>query len=375
MHHFTKALLAVAVIGGCTDEADPTPPPPDDALELRMQATIPAATEMELCKFVQLPDTYVTHDHIEFTTGSHHVLVFQTAYTSIPTQKNDGTPVDTSGVFDCSDGATNGWSIQKVIGGSQNRDGAAILRFPEGVALHVGGVALINVHYLNASDEALDTDVHIKFDTLPADQVAQEGDILFLYNPLISIAPNTPSRAQWRCPVYQDITISNVQSHMHSRGVGYTAQVDDGAPFYTNEQWEGVPVKDMDLTVKAGSRLDYHCDYMSHEARQIYQGPRTTDEMCMLIGSYYPADPRTANCLDPSGKLPGGDWVGQGSATCQQTLGCLQTAGGQLHNVTDCVMASQPEVSVELSAALRCFMGATNPLGECGAQIQACSAK
>ena len=113
----------MAVMGGaaCTDDESA-----DNVLELEMTATIPAASEVEYCKFVQIPATWVTRDQIEFTTGSHHVLVYQTGYTSIPTQKDDGTLVDTSGVFDCSDGATNGWSIKKLIGGSQNRDGAAI---------------------------------------------------------------------------------------------------------------------------------------------------------------------------------------------------------------------------------------------------------
>lgn len=374
MTNLTRALCAVAVIGGaaCTDD---NTTPTDDVLELRMQATIPAGTELEYCQFVKIPDTWVTRDHIEFTPGSHHVLVYQTAYDSIPTKKDDGTPVDTSGVFDCSDGATNGWSIKKLIGGSQNRDGAAILNFPDGIGVHVGGIALINVHYVNSSDEALATDVRITFDTLPADQVTQEGDILFLYNPLISVPPNGTSSAHWRCPVYQDITISNVQSHMHRRGVGYEARVDDQAPFYTNTKWEGVPVLNLDsMVVHAGSKLDYHCDYQNPEARQVYQGPRTTDEMCMLVGSYYPADPRTSSCTDETGALPGGDWIGQGSATCQQTMGCLQSAVG-LGAVSDCVQASKPDVSVELSAALRCFMVATDPFNQCGAQIQACGAK
>jgi hypothetical protein len=95
----------------------------------------------------------------------------------------------------------------------------------------------------------------------------------------------------------------------------------------------------------------------------------------MLIGSYYPADPRTANCLDETGKLPGGDWVGQGSATCKDTLTCVQGTAGNLQGVTDCVMAAKPDVSAEMSAALRCFMGAQNPISECGPQISACSAK
>jgi len=363
-------LIAFLALAACTTED------PKNVLELRMQTTIPAATEVEYCKFVEIPDTWVTRDHIEFTQGSHHVLVYQTAYTSIPTHKNDGTPVDTSGVFDCSDGATNGWSVTKLIGGSQNREGDAILRFPDGIGVHVGGVALINVHYVNATDEAIATDVHITFDTLPAADIVQEGDILFLYNPIIGVPPNASASAHYRCPVYSDITISNVQSHMHSRGVGYEARVDDGAPFYATTKWEGVPVESLDnMIVAAGSHLDYHCDYRNGEARQVYQGPRSSDEMCMLIGSYYPADARTALCLDETGTLPGGDWIGQGGATCQQTLGCLQTASGDFHAITDCVLASKADVSIELSAALRCFMTATDPLTQCGAQIQACAAR
>ncbi|MBA3392229.1 MAG: hypothetical protein H0T89_06275 [Deltaproteobacteria bacterium] len=369
-----KRLVTILVLGAaaCADESPSTP---DNALELTMRATIPAGTEVEYCKFVEIPDAWVTKDTVEFTAGSHHVLVYQTSYTTIPTAKENGTVVDTSGVFDCSDGATS-WKVTKLIGGSQNRDGAAILSFPDGIALHVGGIAMINVHYVNGSDAPLDTDVKIRFETIAAEDVVQEGDILFLYNPLISVPAGGTARAHMRCPVYADITIANAQSHMHARGTGYEARVDTNAPFYTNSEWESVPVKDYEnLTVKAGSTLDYYCDYRNTTGRGIYQGPRSTDEMCMLIGSYYPADPRTANCLDPSGKVPGGDWVGGGSATCQATLGCLQNAGGALPAITDCMLAAKPEVAAPASAALRCFMTATNPLADCGPQIQACSAR
>jgi len=57
-------------------------------------------------------------------------------------------------VFDCSAGATNGWSITRLIGGSQNGSGPSILAFPDGVAMPVRAhaVLLMNAHYLNASD-------------------------------------------------------------------------------------------------------------------------------------------------------------------------------------------------------------------------------
>ncbi len=367
-----KALLAILVIGAvsCADDSTDS----GNVLELRMQSTIPAGTEAEYCKFVEVPDTWVTRDSIEFTAGSHHVLVYQTAYASIPTAKDDGTPVDTSGVFDCTDGATNGWSVTKLLGGSQNREGDSILKFPPGVGVHIGGVALINVHYINPTDDTLETDVRIRFDTVPASKVVEEGDILFLYNPLISVPAGRTARAHWRCPVYRDITIANVQSHMHARGIGYQARVDAEQPFYTTTKWESVPVQSYDsFVVKAGSKLDYYCDYRSTEPRNVYQGPRSTDEMCMLIGSYYPADPRTGTCLDEAGVGTGGEWVGQGTATCKATLGCLQGAT-ELPAVTDCMLAAKPEVAAEASAVLRCILSAHDAEVECGSQIQACSA-
>jgi hypothetical protein len=369
---FLSALALAA--GACADDlADPALGP---KLELRMTSTIPAGAEVEYCQFVTVPETWVTKDSVDFTAGSHHVLVYQTSYTSIPTQKNDGTPVDTTGVFDCSDGATNGWSVTKVVGGSQNLGGGSVLSFPEGVGLRLGGVLLINVHYRNGSDTPLDTDVKITFDTITADKIQQEGDLLILFNPLISVPPGATSRSHWRCPVYRDITITNAQSHMHARGVGFEARVDSEAPFYVTDRWEAVPVKPYDaLTVKAGSKIDYSCDYRNTGSTPTYMGPRTTDEMCALIASYYPADLRTSFCLDESGKPFGGDWIGQGAATCRQTMACMEQAQGSFTAITDCMLAASPSVSHESSELFRCFSRAQDPLVECGSQIQACAAR
>jgi hypothetical protein len=370
------ASLLVLALAACGDNVDPPTPPDDDIIELTMNVTIPPGTEAEYCQFVEIPNAWVTSDAVEFTGGSHHVLVYQTAYATIPTQKDDGTPVDTSGPFDCSDGATNGWSIRKLIGGSQNREGDSVLAFPEGVGLEVGGIGMINVHYINGSDAPLETDVTVRFQTALEEDIEIEGDILFLYNPFIKVPANGTARAQWRCPVYADITIANAQSHMHSRGVGYAAAVGSNAPFYTGEDWEGVEVAVYEnFTVSAGSTLEYYCDYRNTGSVDVFQGPRTTDEMCMLVGSYYPRDERTAACLDPSGQLPGGDWVGQGAATCQATLGCLQSTNGNFGALTACILDADAAVAHEVSEVVRCFMASTDPATQCGPQIQACVAK
>jgi hypothetical protein len=387
--------LAVGACGGGGGNSDGKmqdtglqPPPAGQGVQYRITTDLGPGVEGEWCRFVQAPadGMYVNRDEVRFGPGSHHFLLYETAYQTVPTAKEDGTAVDTSSVFDCSDGATNGWKVTKLIGGSQNGQGDSMLAFPAGVAMKVepGVVLLMNAHYVNATTKPLTPEVRINLWTVPAAQVSTQGDMLFLYNPFIKVAANGVGRARWRCPVYGDITVANVQSHMHRRGVGYAASIVGEAPFYTNDKWESVPVERFDaqggLKIKAGSRLDYYCDYSNAEARDIFQGPRTTDEMCMLIGSYYPADPRTSNCLDDSGMQTAGEWVGNGSATCAATASCIQSALGgggadAFKALTGCVVDADPAVAPEASALLRCIFGAKDPLTECAPQLGACQAK
>jgi hypothetical protein len=201
------------------------------------------------------------------------------------------------------------------------------------------------------------------------------------------VGAKSTGRARMKCQIRDDITLMNVQSHMHARGTSYEASLPGAEPFYTNTQWEGVPVKRFDAGMKiaAGTWIDYHCDYNNAAATDVFQGPRSTDEMCMLIGSYYPASPGTANCAaDPNapeetGSL-GGEWVGNGKATCAATMGCVQGtfsgAGDVFQGITSCMMESDPAVSKEMSDALRClFMNGQNATTACKTQFDACLAK
>jgi hypothetical protein len=147
-------LLAPLCLAACNPPADEglAAPPPGQGIQFSMTTTIAAGVEGEWCRFVQAPaePLFVNRDEVRFGKGSHHFLLYETGYRTIPTAKEDGTPVDTSGVFDCSDGATNGWRITKLIGGSQNRDADSSLAFPSDVALKVepGAVLLMNAHYI-----------------------------------------------------------------------------------------------------------------------------------------------------------------------------------------------------------------------------------
>jgi Copper type II ascorbate-dependent monooxygenase, C-terminal domain len=354
------------------------PPAAGTGFQVSLKTRIAAGEEHEYCKFVQVPEAWAVRDEVRFSAGSHHVLLYQTPYLSIPTRKDTGEVVDTSGVFDCTDGATNGWSVTNVFAGSQNRNGDSMLRFPDGVAAKVGGVVLINAHYINASDQELEPEAYINVYTVKRSEVQVEGGLLFLYNPFIYVPSKGSSRARWSCPVHGDMKIANLQSHMHARGVGYQAELVTGTArtmLYETNAWESVPTRQFGdgLAAPAGSRIDYYCDYRNSEGRMVVQGPSANDEMCMLIGSYYPADARTSDCLDASGEQVGGDWIGDGTRTCAQTIDCVSgaTSEGQL---SQCLYASKAEVSQVMSAAMRCFLSSANPEVDCAVEFDACGA-
>jgi hypothetical protein len=196
--------------------------------------------------------------------------------------------------------------------------------------------------------------------------VTTEAGILFFYNPFIKVGASSTGSAEMRCPMGRDITLGNVQSHMHRRGVGYTAWLgDDSNPkaqqIYTNDRWEEVPIQTFPggLAIHAGQTLDYVCHYKNGETRDVYQGLTTKDEMCMLVGPYWPRDTSLENCVDDAGDLAG-TWVGAGSADGATTVQCILHAleadsRKELeHAYFGCITDACPGVQRQVSEFARC---------------------
>lgn len=399
------ALFASFALFGCSSEGDgPTPvvpgneakeleaPAPGTGVQFKMLSTIEPGNETERCQFVVAPPEglNVNNSEVRYNGGSHHVLLYMTPYTEIPTENRSGEKVDTSGVMECPEGATADWRASGVIGGSQSFEGENLLnQLPEGVAVKIkpGAVLLMNVHYLNASAKPLDTDVRINLYSIPEEEVKEEAGILFYYNPFIQVPASGTASARMRCPVDTDISLVNVQSHMHRRGMGAVAYLTDGAgneiqQIYSSTTWENVPVEKFEpaLQIKAGQALDYRCDYSNPEARDIVQGATTKDEMCMLIGPYYPRNPSLENCEGGDG-VPNATWIGDGSANGAATLQCIGKAKpfneDNGNSLFGCVVNSCAGISEPMSEFFRCRFfggGATECPTECQTSEEACDA-
>jgi hypothetical protein len=388
--------LAAVGCGGDGTNTVLAPPPAGQGVQIKMTSMLEAGLETERCMFYRVPadGLAVNRQEIVYTPGSHHVLVFKTPYTDVPTTTIGGKTIDTSGVFDCGEnGATGDWEIAGVAGGAQAAHGTpGVAGLPSDTAFKLEGnsLLLINAHYLNASDKALNAEIYINLNTIPVAQATREAGILFFYNPFISVPAGAASEAREVCAVNKDITLVNAQSHMHRRGVGYVANLLDATgsqmqEIYTTTEWEDVSARQMTppLELSAGQLIDFRCDYMNNEDHRISQGRTTRDEMCMFLGLYYPKDVKTELCGmtdDWSGRYLAANWIGSGSNAGAATAGCLQAATGATAAAGDfdaCVVNACPAISAETSTAARCL--ASRGLGqcptECGAgDAAACSA-
>ncbi len=364
-------------------------------LQLEMSVEIGPATEIEYCQFFQTGDAelLVNRDEIYLTRGGHHLLLWTTPYSQIPTHNDFGEPVDTSRPFDCSEGVPNGWTGTGIIAGSQSFEGDSFLALPKGVAIRLppGSVVLANVHYVNPTEAVLPTSAQVTLHAIPEHELEEEGGFLLFYNTFLKVPAHGESRMTASCPIPEDIVLTNAQSHMHARGVGFDAVLEarDGTreTIYESSTWQDVPVQRWTpgLDVVAGSRIEWSCEYANDGAladRPVYQGLRSTDEMCMFIGSYYPRNDRLGFCR--SGDTFATRWLaarwslGTGTATCAQSLACVgrgveKGAAAPTAVITDCLIASSPSVAEPLSRAIACLTEAGFAANSCSAEVDACS--
>jgi hypothetical protein len=368
------------------------PPASGQGIQLEMKTTIAASTEDERCQFVQTTeDMWVNQQVIRYTPGSHHFILWQTSYKSIPTTDKNGKPIDSSGVFQCADGPQGNLLVEGLLGGAQSPDAPTIGgNFPPDVAIHIpaGSILVEDLHVLNASTKPMDVTVLTNLETIPQSQVKQEGGIYLFFNNYIRVPANGKASARMSCPVPGDVTFVNGQTHMHKQGIGAVVNLEDGTgksllpkPLYTTTQWTDPPVtiwSSPTMGLKAGQQIDYTCSYQNTGDTDVLSGlSAKTNEMCVWVGAYYPRNQAFEYC----GGTPGfaneslaSTYIGTGTADGPTTLSCFSGAAsdptGDLFD--GCVVQSCPGIAKPMSALIHCSERANGPAQTaCASQITA----
>jgi len=266
------------------------------------------------------------------------------------------------------------------VAAAQDPDAPDVV-LPESVAIKVpaGSVVLMNTHYLNATSEPLETDTRINLYSIPDADVKTEAGVLTFYDPFILVPANGSGSSRMRCPVPNDVNLVSVTSHMHRRGVHFEAGLVGASgtmkdTLFETDRWADVPARQFEKPrlVQAGSAIDFHCDFENSGSQAVAQGPTTKNEMCVMLGVYYPRDTGFEACSSLGISRPGHDaiWYGDGELTCLQAAQCL-SAAKDAPSFFGCVVDSCPASGPAISALIHCQDDATHgPDSPCAASCQ-----
>lgn len=302
-----------------------TPPPKPEGytrFEAATIADIQPGDDTTHCQYVMAP---VDHDvDILDVQGSqskfgHHAVVFS----YVPA---DGDQVGTeikcmtgSNEFTTSDMAGgNALSAGGYLGGvgpSANK----VAALPDGVAFRLkkGQGAMLNLHYINTSDQPIAGDAYIDLKIADADPNRLIAAIFINLNGSFSVPPNAQTDSTQDCVAKSDVNIIMMSNHMHEWGTHASTQVvraDTGEvemlrddPTWTADMVNAPTFSrwttDSPFVLHTGDTLRTNCSW-NNTTTDMLAFPR---EMCVSAGFALASgdNPKAPACL-------GGSWVAQG---------------------------------------------------------------
>jgi hypothetical protein len=361
-----------------TDAGADTATSASNVIKFTMNVKVAKSTEVHRCQLIKMPksadgEIFIGARSHEYTSGSHHFLIFRTDLTEIPAGMEQQV------------GCYEGAGMMKhqrgyVAGGQKPKESD---KFPEGVALAFKSeeVLLFQSHYLNAGSSDLDATVNVEWTTVPKDSVKHRAGVTNFYHPFIYVPAKGEATAQMSCPFTQDVTILGAGAHMHKRGVFYEAFLDEAGkppattPFYTTDDWEH-PINFIGPAQwKSGTRVRFKCHYKNPDERTYIQGQSAEDnEMCMFSAVYYPEMK-----LEDGQCRNGMAQIGQGTKTCSEVSSCAQacppseTSGGPA-DVSECaqkcVVDGCPSSTEKFTQQIMCLQA--NCAADCKASQDSC---
>jgi hypothetical protein len=289
-------------------------PPADKGLQLGFKAKVDAGKETVVCReLVVAGDAAIEVERLEHESspGTHHIHVYRS---STPAEKVS------PGVFECGDLAGPlVYTTQKA------REST---RFPPGVGVKLGKgeVVRLELHYLNTTGAAAEAELQLNLWFARSPLTAEAGSF-FMYDHDIAVPAHGTMTTRMHCEIPADISIMSLLPHVHTHGRAERMYL-SGKGLATPKllvdsrgfgDLETRAFDDTPIAVKAGQALDFECDFKNDGESGIIAGASTTkDEMCMILGSYYPRLPAAAEWCT----LPGSGPIHAGNKTCEEASSC-----------------------------------------------------
>ncbi|GMT05574.1 hypothetical protein PENTCL1PPCAC_27752, partial [Pristionchus entomophagus] len=273
----------------------------DDSFSFRMPPVVPQA-ESYVCTSLQVNEatSILGFDVLNEKHNAHHVLLFGCE-----------DPGSDALLWDCGEMSSMTSSDEGEGRAPPCRGNPTILyawahnapnlELPKDVAFKVGGDKsklqhiVMQVHYMEASDDEDESGVAIKFTDAP---ISKEAATMLLVTGG-EIQPFSTESLETACTIDEDVVIHPFayRTHTHSLGVdvsGWVVNEKDGVDSWTllgrrDPQLPQmfVPVANSSLAIHKGDVVTARCIMVNEGARTVSVGSRGEDEMCNLYVMYW----------------------------------------------------------------------------------------
>ena len=281
----TTRWLAIAVLlGACASDPEPAPADPgtpdEGTVTLKTTAfTLAPGEEVTKCQWFRNPlgaDLEIASFESHQSPVSHHMFLTP-------------APTGDAPIRDCLPGVS---ASETILYGSQLPEYQ--LTFPEGVAVLAPGEEglRIQIHAFNSTEAPATVEVEIVLHLAEAGTVTDHAGVLIFANQDFTIpAGPTPTLITKTCTAPIDLNVVASTSHMHRRGIEFSATTTDGAELYHSTGWSEPPMKVFDppLQLAAGQEVTWTCTFQNDTDEPIGFGlSADTDEMCNFQTRVYP---------------------------------------------------------------------------------------
>jgi hypothetical protein len=272
------------------------PPPGPDQIQLIIPPIrdIAPGVDITLCTYLdyRTDKDYDIFNYKGFqsTDGAHHVLLYAV---------DNESPADTHVCTE--DDMVNG---RYLAGGGAE---APALDLPEGIVIRMPANTqlMIQTHWINASDKAIDGQAAFNLDVEKPDPSHLNSQLFTVLSTQISIPAGSTGKVHASCTIQQELNFFMLGGHEHEWGthVALTHTPADGEPKMIYDQpWaesfqfnppRNSYTKEAPFTLRKGDKIAIDCDY-NNTTTGVLDFPR---EMCVGWGYFFPADGEI-DCVD-----------------------------------------------------------------------------
>jgi hypothetical protein len=282
--------------GGSQDPGGGTmlPPPARGFQVVSPPVMIAAGQEITYCYYFKTSNTAalpVQSWKSHMSAGSHHMILYFT--------KTEEQPAGTVTATNCGGGG-GGLNAPVWTYASQVEDQEFTLPGNDGTGLPLaqnvlaGQPAYIQMHYLNATDHAINAHVELNANAYPEGVAVRGAAPYITYKLQISIdaAQGSKKSVTGECAVSPALKFFTMSTHVHKQGV-HTYVRDGGTTIFESDDWEHPGSQNWDASPFfsfSSGKLSNQCDYVNATgtAAPIVQGPSAaTNEMCMAVGYFF----------------------------------------------------------------------------------------